>query len=147
MELIILQMDLGRQKENLPYMKSYVDFAKKSGYNAILFYMESAVRTEDTSFLNPDDTYSLEELDRPGEFNPEAARALNVPVGPLWSKLQAGQSVTASDGSIVTPEQVMGAKRSGRKFSYVTDTMYMPSIAPAMEIIIVLMPHTLVRVS
>ena len=77
--------------------------------------------------------YTLEELDRPGEFNPEAARALNVPVGPLWSKLQAGQSVTASDGSTVTPEQVMGAKRSGRKFSYVTDTMYIPSIAPAVQ--------------
>lgn len=77
--------------------------------------------------------YTLEELDRPGEFNPDAARSLNVPVGPLWSKLQAGQSVTASDGSIVTPEQVMGAKRSGRKFSYVTDTMYIPSIAPAVQ--------------
>jgi ribonuclease Z len=47
--------------------------------------------------------------------------------------LQSGQSVTASDGSIVTPEQVMGAKRSGRKFSYVTDTMYIPSIAPAVQ--------------
>ena len=62
MELIILQMDLGRQKENLAYMKSYVDFAKASGYNAILYYMESAVRTEDTAFLNPEDTYSLEEM-------------------------------------------------------------------------------------
>ena len=62
MELIILQMDLGRQKESLSYIKSYVDFAKESGYNAILYYMESAVRTEDTAFLNPDDTYSLEEM-------------------------------------------------------------------------------------
>nr|MCR5290811.1 ribonuclease Z [Treponema sp.] len=73
--------------------------------------------------------YTLEELDRPGEFNPEQAKALNVPCGPLWSKLQSGQSVTASDGSIVRPEQVLGKKRSGRKFSYVTDTLYLPSIA------------------
>ncbi|QTQ11841.1 ribonuclease Z [Treponema parvum] len=73
--------------------------------------------------------YTLEELDRPGEFNPEKAKELKVARGPLWSKLQAGQAVTAEDGSTVLPEQVMGAKRSGRKFSYVTDTLYIPSIA------------------
>ena len=73
--------------------------------------------------------YTLEELDRPGEFNPEKAQSLGVPRGPLWGKLQRGESVTASDGSLVRPEDVMGAKRSGRKFSYVTDTLYLPSIA------------------
>ena len=73
--------------------------------------------------------YALEELDRPGEFSPEKAAALGVPRGPLWGRLQHGESVTAADGSTVTPEQVLGAKRSGRKFSFVTDTQYMPSIA------------------
>lgn len=73
--------------------------------------------------------YTLEELDRPGEFNPEKAQLLNVPVGPLWGKLQKGMSVTASDGKTVFPEDVMGKKRSGRKFSFVTDTLYKPSIA------------------
>ena len=73
--------------------------------------------------------YTLEEFDRPGEFNPAAAAELKVPRGPLWSKLQGGEEVTSSDGKIVRPEQVMGQKRKGRKFSYVTDTMYMDSIA------------------
>ena len=73
--------------------------------------------------------YTLEELDRPGEFSPEKAKALNVPMGPLWGKLQKGESVTASDGKTVTPDQVLGPSRSGRKFSYVTDTLYKPSIA------------------
>ncbi|MDE6774286.1 MAG: ribonuclease Z [Treponemataceae bacterium] len=73
--------------------------------------------------------YTLEELDRPGEFSPERAAALGVPRGPLWGKLQHGECVTAPDGSTVTPEQVLGAKRSGRKFSFVTDTQYLPSIA------------------
>ena len=73
--------------------------------------------------------YTLEELDRPGEFNPEKAAQLGVPRGPLWGKLQRGECVTAPDGSIVRPEDVLGAKRSGRKFSYVTDTLYLPSIA------------------
>ena len=73
--------------------------------------------------------YTLEELDRPGEFSPEKAKALKVPMGPLWGKLQKGESVTASDGKTVMPDQVLGPSRSGRKFSYVTDTLYKPSIA------------------
>lgn len=73
--------------------------------------------------------YTLEELDRPGEFNPEKARELGVPVGPLWAQLQQGFEVKAADGSIVKPEQVLGNKRSGRKFSFVTDTLYKTSIA------------------
>jgi ribonuclease Z len=73
--------------------------------------------------------YTLEEHERPGEFNPEKARELGVPCGPLWSKLQSGEEVQASDGKTVKPEQVMGKKRSGRKFSFVTDTLYKESIA------------------
>lgn len=77
--------------------------------------------------------YTLEELDRPGEFNPEKAKELKVSCGPLWGKLQHGESVTSSDGATVSPEQVMGTKRSGRKFSYVTDTLYIPSIAKEVQ--------------
>ncbi|MBP5603845.1 MAG: ribonuclease Z [Treponema sp.] len=73
--------------------------------------------------------YTLEELDRPGEFNPDKARELGVPVGPLWSQLQQGFEVKAANGTIVKPEQVLGDKRSGRKFSFVTDTLYKTSIA------------------
>lgn len=73
--------------------------------------------------------YTLEENDRPGEFNPEKARELNVPCGPLWSKLQNGEDVESTDGKIVKPEEVLGKPRKGRKFSYVTDTLYTESIA------------------
>jgi ribonuclease Z len=73
--------------------------------------------------------YTLEELDRPGEFSPEKAKELNVPMGPLWGKLQQGISVSSSKGKIIMPEQVLGSARSGRKFSYVTDTLYRSSIA------------------
>jgi ribonuclease Z len=74
--------------------------------------------------------YTLEELDRPGEFNPDAASALKVQRGPLWSRLQAGETVKNDAGTEVHPEQVMGPKRNGRKFSFVTDTQYFPGIAP-----------------
>ncbi len=73
--------------------------------------------------------YTLEELDRPGEFNPDAALEMKVPKGPLWGKLQKGESVMNEDGQEIKPEQVMGKSRSGRKFSFVTDTLYIPSIA------------------
>ena len=73
--------------------------------------------------------YTLEELDRPGEFFPDKAMELKVPCGPMWSQLQSGFEVTLADGSVVKPEQVLGSKRSGRKFSFVTDTLYKPSIA------------------
>ncbi|MGL4985951.1 MAG: ribonuclease Z [Treponemataceae bacterium] len=72
--------------------------------------------------------YTLEELNRPGEFHPEKALACNVPAGPLWSELQRGESVESTDGKIINPEDVMGKSRSGRKVSYVTDTMYHESI-------------------
>lgn len=77
--------------------------------------------------------YALEELDRPGEFKPEKAQELGVPCGPLWSKLQNGESVTSLSGEIISPEQVLGPKRSGRKISYVTDTAYIPSIAKEVQ--------------
>jgi len=74
--------------------------------------------------------YTLEEDIRPGAFFPEKAEAEGVPRGPLWSVLQSGTPVTLADGKVVEPEAVMGPARSGRKFSYVTDSLYFPEIAP-----------------
>ncbi len=73
--------------------------------------------------------YTLEEDPRPGAFNPERARELRVPCGPLWSRLQAGETVRSDNGEDVAPEQVLGPTRKGRKFSFVTDTRYFPEIA------------------
>ncbi|MDR2446061.1 MAG: ribonuclease Z [Treponema sp.] len=73
--------------------------------------------------------YTLEEDKRPGEFYPEKAKALGVPVGPLWARLQGGEPASAADGSVVKPEDVLGPARSGRKFSFVTDTLAFPEIA------------------
>jgi len=73
--------------------------------------------------------YTLEENKRPGEFFPEKATALGVKRGPLWAALQSGQTVKAEDGKEVRPEQVLGAPRQGRKFSFVTDTLAFPGIA------------------
>jgi len=73
--------------------------------------------------------YTLEEDPRPGEFHPEKAQALGVKRGPLWAALQSGRAVKAEDGTEVKPEQVLGPARTGRKFSFVTDSLAFPEIA------------------
>ncbi len=77
--------------------------------------------------------YTLEESDRPGEFNVEKAKALGIPLGPMFGKLQRGETITLENGKTVQPQDVMGERRSGRKFSFVTDTMYIPTIAKEVQ--------------
>lgn len=66
--------------------------------------------------------FRLEEKTRPGRFRPERARALGVPEGPAFARLQSGETVTGEDGSTVRPGQVMGPPRPGVSLAYVTDT-------------------------
>lgn len=66
--------------------------------------------------------FRLEERPRPGHFHPERAKALGIPEGPAFARLQAGKSVTATDGTTVEPEQVLGPQRPGISMAYVTDT-------------------------
>ena len=73
--------------------------------------------------------YVLTEKDRPGEFNVENAKALGVPMGPMWGKLQRGEEVVLKDGRTVKPAQVLGSTRKGVRLSYITDSMYISSIA------------------
>ena len=48
-----------------------------------------------------------------GKFDAAAAREKNVPSGPLWSALASGSSVWSTDGSLVTPEMVIGPSKEG----------------------------------
>lgn len=73
--------------------------------------------------------YSLEEKNRPGIFHPGEAIKLQIPCGPLWSELQKGNNIVLQNGKIIKPLDVMGKARSGRKFTFITDTTYNNSIA------------------
>ena len=66
--------------------------------------------------------YCLEEDIRPGRFNKKKALELGIPEGPLFRKLQNGESVNMN-GKIITPEMVLGPPRPGRKVTISGDTM------------------------
>lgn len=72
--------------------------------------------------------YRIEEHDRPGRFDPERAKALNVPCGPLWGALQQGRDVETPAGLKVQPAEVLGPSRRGRHVAFITDTAPAPSM-------------------
>jgi len=72
--------------------------------------------------------YRFEELDRPGKFNPARAQTLGVPMGPLWGKLQKGESVKTASAKTVQPSEVLGPARRGRHIAFVVDTRPAPGV-------------------
>jgi ribonuclease Z len=66
--------------------------------------------------------YALVEQPRPGRFDVDTADALGVPNGPARGALQRGESVTIDDGRVVTPDEVLGPPRAGRKVVLAGDT-------------------------
>jgi ribonuclease Z len=74
--------------------------------------------------------YALYEDDRPGKFDPEAAKAAGVPEGPAFAALQRGEEVKGSGGT-VAPEQVMGPDRAGRTVVLTGDTSPSPATVSA----------------
>ncbi len=83
---------------------------------------EYTVKAVWANHVIPSLAYALEEKPRPGKFYPEKAKALGVPEGPLWSKLQHKHKVNLPDGRVIKPEQVVGPPRPGRKIVYTGDT-------------------------
>jgi ribonuclease Z len=82
--------------------------------------------------------YLLEEDDRPGKFDTNAAKLLELPEGPLWGKLQTGETIVWN-GQPITPEMVMGPHRPGRKVFIAMDTkpiMSLPDIVRGIDVLI-----------
>ena len=69
--------------------------------------------------------YTLE-VDRAGRFDVDRANAAGIPQK-YWGVLQKGQTVE-EDGSIYTPDMVLGPARKGLKIAYCTDTRPTDSI-------------------
>lgn len=65
--------------------------------------------------------YKIEEIKQPKFLRPKAIE-LGIPPGPLFGKLQSGESVVV-DGKTIYPEQVLGPPRKGVKLVYSGDTV------------------------
>ncbi len=82
------------------------------GFQVRAFPVEHSVRASG---------YLLAEEERPGRFDPDAARRLGVDEGPAFAALQQGEVVEGSAGP-VRPEEVMGQPRAGRTVAITGDT-------------------------
>jgi ribonuclease Z len=98
------------------------DRLRRAGYEIVPFETEHRADTVG---------YALVEEPRLGRFDPDRARALGVPEGPLWGKLHRGMAVTLEDGRVVTAETLVGRPRPGRKLVYSGDTRPCRSVLEA----------------
>lgn len=90
------------------------DRIARDGYSIIPF---ATVHSSDVSL-----GYSLVEEDRKGRFDPDLARSLGIPEGPLWGKIHKGESVTLDDGRVIEPSVLVGPRRLGRSLAITGDT-------------------------
>jgi ribonuclease Z len=66
--------------------------------------------------------YAIVEEDRKGRFNPDVARELGIPEGPLWGEIHRGRAVTLPDGRVIEPSALVGPPRPGRRIVLTGDT-------------------------
>jgi ribonuclease Z len=66
--------------------------------------------------------FALVESDRLGRFDPDRARELGVPEGPRWGAIHRGESITLDDGRRISPEELVGPPRPGRRVTLSGDS-------------------------
>jgi ribonuclease Z len=66
--------------------------------------------------------FAMVEHERRGRFDPDHARSLGIPEGPLWGRIHKGEAVTLPDGRVITPAELVGPTRPGRTVVITGDT-------------------------
>ena len=102
-------LDLVELEPNIPLARD--------GYEVTAYTVEHGV---------PAYGYVLVEDERPGRFDEARARELGVAAGPDYGRLHRGETVSGAQGE-VSPDQVVGEPRRGRKVVLTGDTSPCPS--------------------
>jgi len=110
-------LSLGYFKPNYEIISHEVD------ENDVLDFEEYEIKIIRVKHGVPTLAYSLEEKKRPGKFNKSKALKLGIPEGPLFSKLQHGETIILKDGREIVPDMVLGPPRKGRKIVISGDTV------------------------
>jgi ribonuclease Z len=108
---------------SLGYFKpNYEIISHELNENDVIDFGEYYIKTLKVKHGAPTLAYALEEKMRPGKFDKPKALKLGVPEGPLFSKLQHGQTILLKNGEKITPNMVLGPARKGRKIVISGDT-------------------------
>jgi len=70
--------------------------------------------------------YAIVEEERRGRFNPDLARSLGIPEGPLWGRIHRGEAITLEDGRTIEASVLVGERRRGRRLVITGDTRPSP---------------------
>ena len=92
---------------------------KRDGYAIIPF----AVDHRNSASLG----FALVEETRKGRFDPDHARELGIPEGPLWGQIHRGLPVTLPDGRVIQSSELVGPQRPGRRVVVTGDTRPCPA--------------------
>jgi len=87
---------------------------KRNGYSVIPFTVEHGDRLAIG--------YHIAEETRLGRFNPDLAREMGIPEGPLWGKIHKGETVSLPDGRTIHPSELVGPTRPGRRIVLTGDS-------------------------
>jgi len=110
--------DLDSVIGKMPYPLAVVELAGGSEIACYDYRLEAI----GTRHRVPSLGWALVEDDRPGRFDVEKARAAGVPDGPLNGQLQRGETITLDDGTVITPDGLVGETRFGRTIVLSGDT-------------------------
>ncbi len=102
----------------LPYAFAIVEIEPGAEVNCDGYRLEAI----GTRHRIPSVGWALVEDDRPGRFDVDKARAAGVPDGPLNGMLQRGETITLDNGTVITPEGLIGETRFGRTIVCSGDT-------------------------
>ncbi|HIH29255.1 MAG TPA: ribonuclease Z [Thermoplasmata archaeon] len=115
--------ELINQLLTLGYFRpSYRIIAHEISDGAEIEFDEYSVTALKVNHNVPAFAYRLNEFQRAGKFNKPKALKMGIPEGPLFSKLQKGQTITLPNGEKVTPDMILGPSRKGRTIVISGDT-------------------------